>query len=159
MNKPTAASVPLLTTAFYAFYDLHRPAYHAYAAARLPPEEAQIAVSQLFDLLASNWTMIVTKPRPAAWAWEQHTRAIARRTGSTPAPTEDAAWLHDVLHLSIERIGVITGAEPAAVTALVAAARRSSPRGPAPAPEQQRPGEKLRTMEKSRAIGPGLAPA
>ena len=52
--KPTAPTASVLTTAFYAFYDLHRPACHAYAAARLPREEAQLSVTQLFDLIASN---------------------------------------------------------------------------------------------------------
>ncbi|MBZ6093390.1 hypothetical protein KVH02_34565 [Streptomyces olivaceus] len=114
----------VLTTAFYAFYDLHRPAYHAYAAALLPQEEAQLSVTQLFDLIASNWTWIMTEQRPSAWAWNEHTRAVARRAGRTPAPAEDAALLHDELGLSIDRIATITGTDPARVTALLAAARR-----------------------------------
>ncbi|MEU2730627.1 hypothetical protein ABZ650_23220 [Streptomyces griseoviridis] len=122
--KPTS-SVLLLTTAFYAFYDLHRPAYHAYAVARLPPEEAMLSVSQLFDLVASNWIVITTKPKPSAWAWEEHTRAVARRSGRALTPAENTALLHDELRLSVERIATVTGAEPATVTALLAASRRS----------------------------------
>ncbi|WP_203633828.1 hypothetical protein [Streptomyces sp. SID10815] len=126
-------SARLLTTAFYAFYDLHRPAYHAYAAARLPHEEALISVAQLFDVVASNWTTIVTKPRPSAWAWEEHTRTIARRSGRAATPAEDTALLHDELLLSIDHIATITGTEPATVTALLAAAHRGHPRRPVPA--------------------------
>ncbi|MEV5987706.1 hypothetical protein AB0L85_22280 [Streptomyces sp. NPDC052051] len=122
--KPTPPAPSVLTTAFYAFYDLHRPAYHAYAAARLPQEEAQLSVTQLFDLVAGNWTWLMTERCPSAWAWEEHTRAVARRAGRTSTPAEDAALLHDDLRLSIDRIAIITGAAPARVTALLAAARR-----------------------------------
>ncbi|MET9176566.1 hypothetical protein ACNFR7_10475 [Streptomyces sp. RM1] len=122
--KPTPRAVSVLTTAFYAFYDLHRPAYHAYAAARLPQEEAELAVTQLFNVIASHWTWVITKERPSAWAWEEHTRTVARRTGHTPTPAEDTALLHDDLRLSIDRIATITGTAPGRVTALLAEARR-----------------------------------
>ncbi|MEU2226444.1 hypothetical protein [Streptomyces sp. NPDC018347] len=122
--KLTPPAAGVLTTAFYAFYDLHRPAYHAYAAAHLPPEEAQLSVAQLFDLIASNWTSIMTGQCPSAWAWEEHTRAVAHRAGHTPTPAEDTALLHDHLCLSIDRIATITGTDPARVTALLAAAHR-----------------------------------
>ncbi|MGV9342841.1 hypothetical protein [Streptomyces sp. NPDC003688] len=121
--KPTP-SVQLLTTAFYAFYDLHRPAYHAYAAARLPKEEALISVTQLFGLVAGNWATIVTKDRPSAWVWKEHTRTVARRSGRAATPVDDAALLHDSLMLSIDQIATVTGTEPATVTALLATARR-----------------------------------
>ncbi|WP_221354617.1 hypothetical protein [Streptomyces beigongshangae] len=121
--KPAPPASSLLTHAFYAFYDLHRPAYHAYAAARLPPEEAQLSVTQLFDLIAGNWTWIMTQ-HPSAWAWKEHTRAVAYRAGRLPTPAEDAALLHDDLCLSLDRIATITGTDPAQVTALLAAARR-----------------------------------
>ncbi|MEV6938685.1 hypothetical protein AB0N19_30780 [Streptomyces sp. NPDC051132] len=123
--KPARPAATVLTTAFYAFYDLHRPAYHAYAAARLPQEEAQLSVAQLFDLVASNWTWIMTRQCPSAWAWQEHTRAVARRCGRTSTPAEDAALLHDDLRLSIDRIATVTGTDPARVTALLAAARRT----------------------------------
>ncbi|MFB7852682.1 hypothetical protein ACFC34_37495 [Streptomyces sp. NPDC056053] len=116
----------VLTHAFYAFYDLHRPAYHAYAAARLSPEEAQIAVTHLFDLVAGNWTAIVAERRPSAWAWNTHTRTVARRTGRTFTAAEDASLLHDQLRLSIGQIATVTGTEPATVTALLATARRTA---------------------------------
>ncbi|MFF3505355.1 hypothetical protein [Streptomyces sp. NPDC003247] len=130
--KSTAPTASVLTTAFYAFYDLHREAYHAYAAARLPQEEAQLSVTQLFDLIANNWTWLMTEQRPSAWAWEEHIRAIARRAGRTSTPAEDTALLHDGLRLSIDRIATITGTDPARVTTLLAAARR--PDRPAPQP-------------------------
>ncbi|MFK0120749.1 hypothetical protein [Streptomyces sp. NPDC090994] len=114
----------VLTTAFYAFYDLHRPAYHTYAAVLLSQEEAQLSVTQLFDLIASNWTRIMTEQHPSAWAWNEHKRAVARRTGRTPGPAEDTALLYDELGLSIDHIATITGTDPARVTALLAAARR-----------------------------------
>ncbi|MEK8141791.1 hypothetical protein NKH18_01490 [Streptomyces sp. M10(2022)] len=60
--KPAPPAV--LTNAFYAFYDLHRPAYEAYAAALLTPEEARLAVSHLFDLVAGNWTTVVSERHP-----------------------------------------------------------------------------------------------
>lgn len=137
--KPASPAPSLLTIAFYAFYDLHRPAYHAYAAARLPQEEALLSVTQLFDLIASNWTRIMTEQHPAAWAWNEHTRAVACRAGRVPSPAEDAALLYDDLRLSIDRIATITGTDPARVTVLLAAARRisqpvaprTSPRPPA----------------------------
>ncbi|AGS73854.1 hypothetical protein [Streptomyces collinus] len=124
--KPTPPAAAVLTTAFYAFYDLHHPAYHAYAAARLSREEARLSVTQLFDLIASNWTWIMTERCPSAWAWEEHTRAVARRAGHTSTPAEDTALLHDYLCLSIDRIATVTGTDSARVTALLAAARRTS---------------------------------
>ncbi|MGW1171361.1 hypothetical protein [Streptomyces sp. NPDC001153] len=123
--KPVPPAASVLTTAFYAFYDLHRPAYQAYATARLPQEEAQLSVTQLFDLVASNWTWLMTEQCPSAWAWEEHTRAVARRAGRTPSPAEDTVLLHDDLCLSIDRIATITGTDTARVTALLAAARRT----------------------------------
>lgn len=123
----------VLATAFYAFYDLHRPAYRAYAASRLTSEEAQIAVSHLFGLVASNWTTVVSQRHPSAWAWEQHTRAVARRSGRTLTAIENAALLHDELLLSIDQIATVTGTEPATVSTLLAAARRArTPTRPRP---------------------------
>ncbi|MEE1735154.1 hypothetical protein PUR49_01130 [Streptomyces sp. BE147] len=118
--KPAPPAV--LTNSFYAFYDLHRPAYHAYAAAHLSPEEARIAVSHLFDLIAGNWTSIASERDPSAWAWEQHTRTIARRSGRTPTAAENTSLLYDQLLLSIDQIATVTGTETATVTALLAAA-------------------------------------
>ncbi|WP_051853446.1 hypothetical protein [Streptomyces aureocirculatus] len=115
----------ILTTAFYAFYDLHRPAYHAYAAAHLPPQEALITVTHVFELIASTWTSVVTTPRPSAWAWDKHTQAIARRTGRTTTPAQDTVLLHDTLRLSIDQIATITGTDDASVAALLAAGRRA----------------------------------
>ncbi|MFF3787722.1 hypothetical protein [Streptomyces sp. NPDC001933] len=123
------APLTVLTNAFYAFYDLHRPAYHAYAAAHLPPEEAQIAVTHLFNLVAGNWTTVVAERCPSAWAWQRHTRAVARRNGRTFTAIEDAHLLHDQLLLSIDQIATVTGTEPATVTALLAAAHRSARAG------------------------------
>ncbi|MFF3959070.1 hypothetical protein ACFYY1_38585 [Streptomyces sp. NPDC001890] len=124
------APLTVLTNAFYAFYALHRPAYHAYAAAHLPPEEAQIAVTHLFNLVADNWTTFVSERCPSAWAWQRHTRAVARRNGRTFAAVEDAHLLHDQLLLSIDQIATVTGTEPATVTALLAAARGPGQPGP-----------------------------
>ena len=115
----------VLTNAFYAFYDLHRPAYDAYAAALLTPEEAQLAVSQLFNLVAGNWTTVVSERDPSAWAWQRHTQAVARRSGYTLTAVENASLLYDKLRLSIDQIATVTGTEPATVTTLLAAARRT----------------------------------
>ncbi|MER5967507.1 hypothetical protein [Streptomyces sp. NPDC002057] len=114
----------LLTTAFYAFYDLHRPVYHAYASARLSPEEAAVAVAQLFNLVAGNWTTVVNASSPSAWAWTRHVRAVTRRMGRPTTPAEDADLLHRTLHLSIDKIATVTGSEPATVTALLATRHR-----------------------------------
>ncbi|WP_381805364.1 hypothetical protein [Streptomyces niveus] len=122
--KPAPPSV--LTNAFYAFYDLHRPTYQAYAALHLHPEEAQITVSHLFNLVADHWTTVVCERHPSAWAWARHTRAVARRSGRTLTEVEDACLLHDQLLLSIDQIATVTGTEPATVTALLAAARRAA---------------------------------
>ncbi|MGW1143634.1 hypothetical protein ACWD6I_00955 [Streptomyces sp. NPDC002454] len=123
------------TTVFYAFYDLHRPTYHAYAATLLPPEEAAITVAHLFDLVASNWTAVVAHPSPSAWAWTRHVRTVAHRSGHTTTPAEDVALLHHTLHLSIDKIATVTGAEPATVTALLTTRRRPRPRsGPCSTP-------------------------
>lgn len=116
----------VFTNAFYAFYDLHRPAYYAFAAARLPSEEARIAVSHLFSLVAENWATVVTERRPSAWAWEQHTQVIARRSGHTTTATDDVCLLHYQLRLTIGQIAVTTGAETATVTALLAASDRET---------------------------------
>ncbi|MFI9494714.1 hypothetical protein ACIG8K_24545 [Streptomyces halstedii] len=121
--KPARPAV--LTISFYAFYDLHRPAYHSYASALLAPEEARIAVSHLFDLVAGNWTTVVSERCPSAWAWRQHTRVVARRSGRTLTAAEDASLFHDKLRLSVDQIATVTGAEPATVTTLLAAARRT----------------------------------
>jgi hypothetical protein len=121
-----SAPAALLTISFYAFYDLHHPAYHAYAAAHLSPEEARISVSHLFSLVAHNWPTVVTAPRPSAWAWSRHTRTVARRSGrGLLTPAEDVALLHDELLFSIDRVATLTGTDPAAVTALLAAAHRT----------------------------------
>ncbi|MEU6363208.1 hypothetical protein [Streptomyces albidoflavus] len=117
----------VLATGYYAFYDLHRPTYHAYAAAHLSPEEAQIAVANVFALVAENWTSIVTEQHPARWAWAQHTRTVARRSGHTPTRVQDACLLHDRLHLTVDQIATTTGQDPAAVTTLLAAGDRSDP--------------------------------
>ncbi|MFJ3594722.1 MULTISPECIES: hypothetical protein [unclassified Streptomyces] len=117
-------SLTVLTTAFYAFYDLHCPVYRAYAQAHLPPEEAQIAVSHLFNLVADNWTTVVSQRHPSEWAWKQHTHTVARRSGHTLTAAEDASLLYDQLLLTVAQIATVTGTEPAAVTALLAAARR-----------------------------------
>ncbi|MEU4173547.1 hypothetical protein [Streptomyces sp. NPDC026589] len=122
MKSPPA----VLTNAFYAFYDLHRPAYAMFAAARLPAEEAQIAVSHLFSLVADNWTTVVTERHPSAWAWERHTKVIARRSGRTTTVVEDISLLHHQLLLSIDQIASLTGTEAATVAALLAAADREA---------------------------------
>ncbi|WP_331735689.1 hypothetical protein [Streptomyces sp. NBC_00057] len=127
--KPAPATV--LTNAFYAFYDLHRPAYHAYAEAHLPAEEAQIAVSHLFNLVADNWTTVISERHPSEWAWKRHTRTVARRSGRTHTAAEDASLLHDQLLLNIDQIATVTGSEPATVTALLAAAHREARTGTA----------------------------
>ncbi|MET7344671.1 hypothetical protein [Streptomyces sp. NPDC005547] len=114
----------MLTNSFYAFYDLHHPAYRDYAQARLTPEEAQVAVSHLFDLIASHWSTIVREPVPAAWAWQRHTQTVARRSGRALTRAEEALLLYEELRLSIDKIATVTGTEPAAVTTLLAAARR-----------------------------------
>ncbi|MFB8382719.1 hypothetical protein [Streptomyces rubiginosohelvolus] len=121
--KPPPA---VLTNAFYAFYDLHRPAYYAFAQARLSTEEARVAVAHLFSLVADNWTSVVNERRPSAWAWERHTKVIARRSGRTPTPAQDISLLHDHLLFSIGEIAALTGTEPATVAALLAAADREA---------------------------------
>ncbi|MEU2763227.1 hypothetical protein [Streptomyces sp. NPDC007094] len=122
MKSPPA----VLTNAFYAFYDLHRPAYYAYAQARLPAEEARVAVAYLFSLVADNWTSVVNERCPSAWAWERHTQVIARRSGRTTTAVQDISLLHDQLLLSVAQIAVLTGTEPATVAALLAAADREA---------------------------------
>lgn len=114
----------VLSNAFYAFYDLLRPTYQAYAETRLAPEEARVAVSHLFDLVAAHWTTIVSEPCPTAWAWNRHTRSVARRSGRTLTPAQDVSLLHDDLLLNVRQIATITGTETATVTALLAAAHR-----------------------------------
>lgn len=118
----------VFTNAFYAFYDLHRPAYYAFAQARLPAEEARVAVAHLFSLVADNWTSVVNERRPSAWAWERHTQVIARRSGRTTTPVQDISLLHDHLLLSIGQIAALTGTEPATVAVLLAAADRETTR-------------------------------
>ncbi|MFB8026850.1 MULTISPECIES: hypothetical protein [unclassified Streptomyces] len=118
-------SLGVLTTAFWGFYELHRPAYLAYAATHLPPEEAQIAVSHLFDLVASTWTTVVAEQQPSAWAWERLTHTVARRSGRATTAMEDMYVLRDGLLLSIEQIAMLTGTESAAVISRLAAARRN----------------------------------
>lgn len=126
-RRKTMTSPPaVLTNAFYAFYDLHRPAYAAFAAARLPAEEAQIAVSHLFSLIADNWTTVVTERHPSAWAWERHTQVIARRSGRTTTVVEDISLLHHQLDLGIDQIASLTGTEAATIAALLAAADREA---------------------------------
>ncbi|MFD8692707.1 hypothetical protein [Streptomyces sp. NPDC059651] len=137
----------VLTNSFYAFYDLHRPAYRDYAEAQLAPEEAQIAVSHLFDLVASLWSTIVREPDPAAWAWERHTQTVARRSGRALTPSEETLLLHEKLRLSVDRIATVTGTEPAAVSTRLAAARRHPNRAPEPPPSaatDPEPGGELR---------------
>lgn len=126
--KPTVS--PMLTHAFFAFYDTHRPVYLAYAASRLPPEEAHLAVARLFDLLASNWSTVVKAPHPAAWAWKQHTHVVAQRSGHASTPAEDVALLHEQLRLNIDQIATATGTDTATVISLLKATTRSRNRDP-----------------------------
>ncbi|MGW3330472.1 hypothetical protein ACWDF9_07995 [Streptomyces rubiginosohelvolus] len=121
--KPPPA---VLTNAFYAFYDLHRPAYYAFAQARLPSEEARVAVAHLFSLVADNWTSVVNERCPSAWAWERHTQVIARRSGRNTTPAQDISLLHDQLLFSIGEIAALTGTDAATVAALLAAADREA---------------------------------
>ncbi|MFF3531445.1 hypothetical protein ACFYX5_32690 [Streptomyces rubiginosohelvolus] len=121
--KPPPA---VLTNAFYAFYDLHRPAYYAFAQARLSTEEARVAVAHLFSLVADNWTSVVNERCPSAWAWERHTQVIARRSGRTTTPVQDISLLHDQLLFSIGEIAALTGTDAATVAALLAAAYREA---------------------------------
>lgn len=75
--------------------------------------------------MAGNWTTVVSERCPSAWAWRQHTRVVARRSGRTLTAAEDASLFHDKLRLSVDQIATVTGAEPATVTTLLAAARRT----------------------------------
>ncbi|MCX5401989.1 hypothetical protein [Streptomyces sp. NBC_00102] len=137
---------PSLAVLTNAFYDLHRPAYHAYAAAHLTPEEAQVAVSQLFDLVASTWTTVVAEQHPSAWAWQRLTRAVARRSGHPSNPAEDAYVLRTTLLLSIDQIATLTGTEPATVVSRLAAvgrARAAAPRPPRRSPSPPVPGQTM----------------
>ncbi|MBZ2410774.1 hypothetical protein HX747_30590 [Streptomyces sp. L06] len=131
-------SVKVLTNGFYAFYDLHRPVYHAYATAHLPPEEAQIAVGMTFAVVVENWTSVVTERHPARWAWSHHTRTVARRCGHTPTAIEVTRLLHDDLHMTIDQIATVTGTDRAAVLAHLVAADR------AVAPHRRRPRPRAR---------------
>ncbi|MEV5582710.1 hypothetical protein AB0L39_29635 [Streptomyces parvus] len=105
-----------------AFYDLHRPAYYAFTAARLPSEEARVAVSRLFSLVADNWTSVVNERCPSAWAWERHTQVIARRGGRTTTPVQDISLLHGQLRFSVGETAALTGTD----AALLAAADREA---------------------------------
>ncbi|MFF8983823.1 hypothetical protein ACF08E_10585 [Streptomyces globisporus] len=122
-----------------AFYDLHRPAYYAFAQARLPAEEARVAVAHLFSLVADHWTSVVNERRPSAWAWERHTQVIARRSGRTTTPVQDISLLHDHLLLSIGQIAALTGTESATVAVLLAAADRETTRRGRRQPVYRRP--------------------
>lgn len=135
----------MLTTSFYAFYDLHRPAYLAYAGALLPAYEAPVAVEHTLTLVAHHWLTVVTMPSPSAWAWNVHTATIAHRTHVRRTQTEDTVLLHEDLGLSIDRIATVTGTSTAtAVTQLQHARRSTSARTPrrattGPPCRQQRP--------------------
>ncbi|MEU1129554.1 hypothetical protein ABZ383_06755 [Streptomyces sp. NPDC005900] len=144
MRRPVKPA--MLSTAFRAFYEQHRPGYFAYAAARLPDGEAHVAVAHTFALIAADWPTAVTRPSPAAYAWNLHTHYVTSRTGTSTSREQDTALMHDHLHLTIDRIATLTGTEPATVAARLATARRcagrrhgtqdsvpSSARGPVPA--------------------------
>ncbi|MET8747564.1 hypothetical protein [Streptomyces sp. NPDC004728] len=122
-------SLAVLTNAYYAFYDLHRPAYRSYAAAHLPSEEARIATSKVFETVASTWTSVVAERRPSAWAWQRFTQTVAHRSGRTSTAIEDTHLLHHKPLLSIDQIATVTGAEPATVCSRLAAARREQHSG------------------------------
>ncbi|MEU7647294.1 hypothetical protein [Streptomyces huasconensis] len=122
MRRP--AKPHMLSAAFRAFYEQHRAGYFAYAAARLPDEEARIAVAHTFALIAANWPTAVTRPNPAAYAWNLHTHYVTARTGTSTSHEQDTALMYERLHLTIDRIATLTGTEPAAVTARLATARR-----------------------------------
>jgi hypothetical protein len=115
-------SVTMLSTAFRAFYDLHKPGYLAYAAARLPRDEAVLAVAHTFGLIAADWSSAVARRNPAAYAWQLHTRYVSAVTGAPCTRADEARLLHDGLHLTVNRIATLTGNDPAAVTVLLASA-------------------------------------
>ncbi|MFD8778488.1 hypothetical protein [Streptomyces sp. NPDC059916] len=121
---PRRPAVRMLSDAFQAFYEFHQPGYLAYAAAHLSDDEARIAVTHTFSLIAADWPQTVTQPNPAAYAWDLHTHFVTARTGTHNDPQQDTLLLYECLHLTIERIAALTGSEPAAVAALLAAAQR-----------------------------------
>ncbi|MFI9780527.1 hypothetical protein ACIHCV_38635 [Streptomyces sp. NPDC051956] len=121
---PHRPAVKMLSDAFHAFYELHQHGYFAYAAAHLSDDEARIAVTHTFSLIAADWPQTVTQPNPAAYAWDLHTHFVTARTGTHNDPQQDTLLLYERLHLTIERIAALTGTEPASVTALLAAAQR-----------------------------------
>ncbi|MFG3370358.1 hypothetical protein ACGF0K_36080 [Streptomyces sp. NPDC048156] len=123
-KRRTATPTIMLSAAFRAFCDLHRAGYFAYAAARLSRDEAKVAVAHTFALIAGDWPTAVNRPNPAAYAWHLHTRYVTSCTGKTTSREQDAALMHDRLNLTVDRIATLTGTEPAAVTAMLAAAHR-----------------------------------
>ncbi|MFF3750582.1 hypothetical protein ACFYYH_09000 [Streptomyces sp. NPDC002018] len=110
-----------LSTAFSAFCDLHRPGYLAYAEARLPTAEAEIAVTHVLGLIATEWAATMRRPSPAAYAWERLTAFVAMRAGEHPSRTEDAGFMYDNLDFTIDKIATLTGTDPGKVTAMIAA--------------------------------------
>lgn len=113
-----------LAMAFSGFYDLQRPGYLAYAAARLSSGEAEVAVACAFGLVAADWPTAMTRASPAAYAWSLHTAYLATRTGSCPSREEDAVLLYESLGFSVAEIATLTGADSAAVSAMLSAAFR-----------------------------------
>ncbi|MFJ8762721.1 hypothetical protein [Streptomyces cyaneofuscatus] len=148
----------MIANAFYAFYDLNRPAYQAYAAAHLPPEEAHIAVAATFALIADHWPTVIAERHPTAWAWQHYTRTIARRSGRTSTVAEDVHLLYEQLLLSIDQIATVTGEEPAAVTALLAAAHRSVS-GTRRRPKVREPRRSVHCRHMARNSARGAAPS
>ncbi|MGX9923566.1 hypothetical protein ACWIG4_27375 [Streptomyces sp. NPDC002248] len=109
-------TVALLTTTFYAFHDLQRPVYYAYARALLPPEEATVAVEHTLGLLAGTWSTVVSKPSPAAEAWSHLSTIVAHRTRHTRTTAEDITLLY-ALGMPPATIATATGLTPPAVVA------------------------------------------
>ncbi|PAX88624.1 hypothetical protein CLM85_03770 [Streptomyces albidoflavus] len=79
----------MLATGYYAFYDLHRPTYHAYAAAHLSPEEAQIATTTGQDPAAVTTLLAAgdrSDPAPG-----QRPR-VRLQTDAAPGGSLEARW-------------------------------------------------------------------
>ncbi|HEY9327079.1 MAG TPA: hypothetical protein VIS09_02370 [Streptomyces sp.] len=126
-GSPSTAPVLSLPPAFCAFYSLLRTGYQAYATLHVDPTTAENLVADTFGHLATYWPTVVARPNPTAHAWQLLTARIDILTGRRTRPTglqDDSVLFHDVLHYPADTIALLTGHEPATITALLAAAQR-----------------------------------
>ncbi|WP_079107020.1 hypothetical protein [Streptomyces sp. NRRL S-1521] len=121
----STGGIPLtLPAAFEAFCTLNRDCYLGYAHAHLPSPAAHHALAAVFGHLVTHWPHVVSRPEPAAYAWQQLVAQVGSRSHPLPLTTDsplqyDVVVLHYGLALPLTAIATATGQETPMISCLI----------------------------------------